>query len=179
MNAKRCAAWLCVAACWLAGAEVLAAKPAELTAGQIKAALRTTHIEDAGFTSFVVNLKPWVPGLSKAIVVSFDWARQRDRHPFQYFKKSLTIKAPQVQRELNAAAKLDANQIKQDLGLKQDATADRAFVDTTVRLAKAGTLAPTMVSDAHASAKSAFWRKFAKFKSAVETAAQEHGVKIE
>jgi hypothetical protein len=179
MTLTRVVTWLCVAACSAEGIHASAAQPVDLSPGTILAALRTSRMEDGGFTSFAVNLSPWVPALPQSISICFDWARGRERRPFQYFKKALLTRVPQLQRELNAAAALDAAKIKDDLGLKASATESRAFVDTTVRLAKDGRLAPTMVADAHASAKSSFWKKFDNFHGTVVAAAREHSIAVE
>jgi hypothetical protein len=179
MTLTRYAVWFCVAACSLGAVEASAARPADLSPGTIQAALRASRMEDGGFTSFAVNLKPWVPGLTAAIPICFDWARTRPHRPFQYFKKALTTRVPQLRTELNAAAALDATKIKNDLGLKVSEIQNRAFVDTTVSLAKSGTLAPTVVNDAAVSAKSSFFGKFNKFQKAVVAAATEHGITIE
>ena len=179
MTLTRYVVAFCVAACSLGAEEASAARPVDLNAGTIQAALRASRMEDGGFTSFAVNMKPWVPGLTTSIPICFDWARTRPHRPFQYFKKALITRVPQLKTELNAAAALDATKIKDDLGLKPTETQSRAFVDTTVRLAKAGTLAPTVVNDAAVSAKASFWGKYDKFHKAVLAAATEHGVTVE
>ncbi len=64
-----------------------------LDAGAIKAALRTTAIEEGDFVERVVA-KANAGKLPVELVEStFQWARKKPRHRFQYFKRALTQRA--------------------------------------------------------------------------------------
>jgi hypothetical protein len=67
-----------------------------LDAPTIKAALRTTDIEDKGFVEKVIRLMN-KGKLPRALVeTTFDWARRKNEHRFQYFKQALTVQATKL-----------------------------------------------------------------------------------
>jgi len=65
----------------------------QLTAEQMKAALRTAAPEEDGFIDYVVAKvrKNELP--RKLVHSTFDWARNKPRHKFQYFKRGLIVRA--------------------------------------------------------------------------------------
>jgi len=85
-----------VASCTLLSLLAQPSSAATLDAETMKAALRTTTPEENGFIDLVLNL---VDGgtLPVAMVDStFQWARQKPKHKFQYFKRGLTVRAAQI-----------------------------------------------------------------------------------
>ena len=74
----------------------------ELDADTIKAALRTTTIEEDGFVDRALKMVG-EGKLSMALVQStFDWARKQPQHRFQHFKRGLILRVsdPAVRAEL-------------------------------------------------------------------------------
>ncbi len=67
-----------------------------LDAPTIKAALRTATPEDQGFVEKVVRLMDKGKLPRPLVETTFDWARRKDRHRFQYFKEALTIQAAKL-----------------------------------------------------------------------------------
>ena len=68
---------------------------------QIRAMLRTTTVEDAGFIDRVVA---WVDRgklPSDLVETTLLWARKKERHKFQYFKFALTARAADLGIDLN------------------------------------------------------------------------------
>lgn len=81
----------------LSGLAVLGVRPAwareTLDPEEMKAALRTTTIEDQGFIEKVVILAERGT-LSPALVwKTFLWARRKPEHKFQYFRKAMILQA--------------------------------------------------------------------------------------
>jgi len=70
-----------------------AAQATRLNAATIKAALRTATPEEAGFVERVVNLTK--DGVLPADLVdsTFQWARKKPKHRFQYFKRGIVVRA--------------------------------------------------------------------------------------
>jgi hypothetical protein len=67
-----------------------------LDAPTIKAALRTATPEEKGFVEKVVRLMN-KGKLPRALVENtFDWARRKNDHRFQYFKQALTVQATKL-----------------------------------------------------------------------------------
>ncbi len=67
-----------------------------LDAARMKAGLRTTTIEDGGFVERVVTMAN-NGQLPVALVDStFLWARNKNRHRFQYFRRALTLRAAKI-----------------------------------------------------------------------------------
>jgi hypothetical protein len=64
-----------------------------LDAPTIKAALRTATPEEHGFVEKVVRLMQKGKLPRPLVQNTFDWARRKDKHRFQYFKEALTIQA--------------------------------------------------------------------------------------
>jgi hypothetical protein len=70
-----------------------AAAEEKLDADAIKAALRTTVVEDNNYTAFLVTLADQ-GRLPRALIdTSMDWARKRAKLQFQYFKQAVIILA--------------------------------------------------------------------------------------
>ena len=68
-----------------------------LDAETMKAALRTTTIEEAGFIDYVLGLvsKDKLPG--ELVDSTFEWARKKStKHRFQYFKQGLIVRAAAI-----------------------------------------------------------------------------------
>jgi hypothetical protein len=85
--------------CGLAARPALAAKSI-LDADQMRAALRTASVEEDGFIDMVVE-KVDQGGLPVDLVKStFQWARKKPAHRFQYFKRALMLRAKQQGIEL-------------------------------------------------------------------------------
>ncbi|MGD0381924.1 MAG: hypothetical protein ABSA77_00285 [Thermoguttaceae bacterium] len=73
------------------------ANTTRLDATTMKAALRTTTIEEAGFIDYV--LAKVNKGLLPADMVdgTFQWARKKPyKHRFQYFKQALIVRAERI-----------------------------------------------------------------------------------
>ncbi|MEN6492999.1 MAG: hypothetical protein ABFD16_01795 [Thermoguttaceae bacterium] len=69
---------------------------ATLDADTMKAALRTATPEENGFIDLVINLVD-AGTLPVALVDStFQWARQKPKNKFQYFKRGLTVRAARI-----------------------------------------------------------------------------------
>ena len=75
-----------------------------LDAKTIQEALRTTAVEDQGFIERVV----WMTNKGKLppdlVDTTFDWARKKTHHKFQYFKSGLTARASQLGIDLSPPA---------------------------------------------------------------------------
>jgi len=73
-----------------------AAEGTRLSAATIKAALRTTTIEEGGFVERVINLTK--EGVLPADLVdsTFQWARKKPVHRFQFFKRGVTVRAAKL-----------------------------------------------------------------------------------
>ena len=67
----------------------------KLDAKTMKAALKTTDIEESGFIDSVVQaaLKGTIP--PSIVDSSFQWARKKPKHQFQYFKQAVIHQAAQ------------------------------------------------------------------------------------
>jgi len=80
---------------WLFPPEMAAAAP-RLDAGVIKAGLRTAAPEEDGFVERVVELVD--QGVLPASLVdsTFEWARKKTSHRFQYFKKAMILRASRI-----------------------------------------------------------------------------------
>jgi hypothetical protein len=68
-----------------------------LDAETMKAALRTTTIEEGGFIDYVLGLvsKGKLPG--ELVDSTFEWARKKPtKHRFQYFKQGLIVRAANI-----------------------------------------------------------------------------------
>jgi hypothetical protein len=64
-----------------------------LDAATIKAALRTTTIEEAGFVDRVVASVDAGTLPASLVDSTLQWARRKPRHKFQYFKRALIERA--------------------------------------------------------------------------------------
>lgn len=72
----------------------------QLDADTIKAALRTTAKEEDGFVDKVIA-KMKAGTLPRSMVEStFDWARKKSKHRFQYFKHAMVTRAAEIGVEL-------------------------------------------------------------------------------
>ncbi len=68
--------------------------PSRLSAGVIKAALRTAEPEEGGFIEYVVYLADMGVLPRSILNGTFEWARRKPvRYRFQYFKRGLTVRA--------------------------------------------------------------------------------------
>ncbi len=67
-----------------------------LDAPTIKAALRTATPEDKGFVEKVVRLMNKGKLPRPLVEITFDWARRKNAHRFEYFKQALTIQATKL-----------------------------------------------------------------------------------
>jgi hypothetical protein len=68
-----------------------------LNADTMKAALRTSTAEEAGFIDYVLNLvgKGTLP--ADMVDSTFQWARKKPyKHRFQYFKQGLIVRADNI-----------------------------------------------------------------------------------
>lgn len=77
-----------------------AAAESALDADLIKAGLQTAAPEEDGFVERVVGLanKGTIP--AKLVDTTFQWARGKPRHKFQYFKRGLILRARKIGVEL-------------------------------------------------------------------------------
>ncbi len=64
-----------------------------LDAATIKAALRTATPEEGGFVEHVLQLTNDGVLPPDLVDSSFQWARKKPRHRFQFFKRALTVRA--------------------------------------------------------------------------------------
>lgn len=71
-------------------------RAASLDAETIKAALNTATPEEDGFIEYV--LAKVAEGVLPASLVesSFQWARRKPKHKFQYFKRALILQAARI-----------------------------------------------------------------------------------
>ena len=68
----------------------------QLTADSMKAALRTATPEDNGFIDRVLE-KMNTGKISRSLVVTtFEWARKKNTHRFQYFKRAIIKRAAEI-----------------------------------------------------------------------------------
>lgn len=84
-----------LAFCWISA--VLQADTTRLDAATMKAALRTTAVEEEGFIDYVLTKVN--KGLLPADLVdsTFQWARKKPyKHRFQYFKQALIVRANNI-----------------------------------------------------------------------------------
>jgi hypothetical protein len=170
-----------------AGTQATGAIPvAQLDAATIKAKLKTTQVEDQGFSQFVVNLSAWIPDLTAVIDTTLNWAVRKPNRPFQYFKRGVESRVPQVVTEQSVASNLDAEAMK--LGLRGEilgihvslTTTQKEFVDQVVVMGKAGVLLPSFVQSTYdtASQRSGFptSRRYNTFHDAIVAGAKAHGI---
>jgi hypothetical protein len=69
---------------------------ASLDAAKVKAGLQTATPEEDGFVEYVLA-KVDAGVLPDSLVVStFQWARQKPSHKFQYFKRALIVRAAKI-----------------------------------------------------------------------------------
>ncbi len=86
-----------VSGVWLAWTDMA---QAQLDAETMRAALRTATPEEDGFIDYVLELVDQ-GRLPRALVEStFQWARKKARHRFQYFRYGLIVRAAQQGIEL-------------------------------------------------------------------------------
>lgn len=71
-----------------------------LDAGVIKAGLKTAAPEEDGFVDRVVGLANRGTIPPKLVDSTFQWAREKPRHKFQYFKRGLILRARKIGVEL-------------------------------------------------------------------------------
>jgi hypothetical protein len=64
-----------------------------LTADQMKAALRTANVEEEGFIEKVLFLVKRGTLPEDLVESTFLWARKKPKHKFQYFKYALKLRA--------------------------------------------------------------------------------------
>ncbi len=91
---RRCLLRISVVTLVIAGA--LWATPvqaASLTAGQMRAALRTASPEDDGFIDRVLGMVDDGDLPESLVISSFQWARKKSSNRFQYFRRALTVQA--------------------------------------------------------------------------------------
>ena len=80
----------------------------QLDAKTIRMGLRTTWVEDQGFIERVVVMSQEGKLPGSMIDSTFDWARKKQRHQFQYFKSALTVQAEQIGVDLTKCPAKDA-----------------------------------------------------------------------
>jgi hypothetical protein len=73
-----------------------AAETSAIDADIIKAGLRTATPEEDGFIERVVGLVDQGKVPAKLVDSTFQWARQKPRHKFQYFKRALILRARRI-----------------------------------------------------------------------------------
>ncbi len=83
-----------VGVCLLATKGVQARPP--LTAEEIKAGLRTVSIEEEGFVDRVVDLAHRGVLPTSMVESTFQWARKKAEHRFQYFKRAMIVRAARI-----------------------------------------------------------------------------------
>jgi len=64
-----------------------------LDAATIKAALRTADVEEEGFVQKVVDMAINGQLPPSLVDTTFQWARKKPKHKFQYFKRALVLRA--------------------------------------------------------------------------------------
>ncbi len=75
----------------------IGAETSRLDAATMKAALRTTTVEEAGFIDYVLTQvkKGRLP--ADLVDSTFQWARKKPyKHRFQYFKRGLVVRAASI-----------------------------------------------------------------------------------
>ena len=76
---------------------VILARPAKadsvLDVAKMKAALRTVTIEENGFIEQVVAMAAAGKLPASMVESTFQWARKKPNHRFQYFKRTLILRA--------------------------------------------------------------------------------------
>lgn len=98
-------AWIALSAL-LPGFAVLGVRPAWasdlLDPEEMKAALKTTTIEEQGFIDKVVDLAE--RGILPPALVwkTFIWARRKPEHKYQYFRKALILQALRLGVDIEA-----------------------------------------------------------------------------
>ena len=84
----------CLFVLWFAmSGQPLRAGELVLDAGQMKAALRTTTLEENGFIDYVVDLTERGKLPANMVHSTFLWARKKPAHKYQYFRKGLLLRA--------------------------------------------------------------------------------------
>lgn len=73
-----------------------AASATRLDAATIKAALRTTTVEEQGFVDRVVALTNEGTLPADLVDSTLQWARKKPKHRFQYFKQALIVRAAKL-----------------------------------------------------------------------------------
>jgi hypothetical protein len=66
---------------------------AKLDAATIKAGLRTTATEEQGFVDRVMTMVDQGKLPRSMVDSTFDWARKKPQHKFQFFKRALVVRA--------------------------------------------------------------------------------------
>ena len=92
-----------------------AAQRPPLSADEIKAALRTTEIEDKGFVEAVVQLVNENRLSRKVVVSSFQWARKKSHYRFQYFKYSVLARLSAGERSM-LGRRIESNRRQSPIG---------------------------------------------------------------
>lgn len=85
---------------WVAGFPATAEASTRLDSEVMKAALRTATPEEEGFIGRVVDLVDQGALPASLVDTTFQWARRKGRHQFQYFKRAMILRAAQVGVEL-------------------------------------------------------------------------------
>jgi hypothetical protein len=70
-----------------------AAQASRFDAATIKAGLRTETPEEGGFVQHVLDLTKQGVLPPDLVDSTFQWARKKPRHRFQFFKRGLTVRA--------------------------------------------------------------------------------------
>ena len=78
------------------GGSAAAAEGTRLSAATIKAALRTATPEEGGFVERVINLTKEGVLPPDLVDSTFQWARKKPGHRFQFFKRGLTVRAAKL-----------------------------------------------------------------------------------
>ncbi|MFW6125150.1 MAG: hypothetical protein ACOC46_03290 [Pirellulales bacterium] len=94
--------FLCLLVSPLLAARAPAAEKLNVTAEEMKVALRTERVEEDGFIDDVVD-RVTNPGRrsdeqlpASMVEGTFEWARRKRRHRFQYFRRGLTLRAARI-----------------------------------------------------------------------------------
>jgi hypothetical protein len=88
--------WILLCAVLFVPAQAGLAATVNLDAPTIKAALRTATPEEKGFVEKVVRLMQKGKLPRPLVENTFDWARRKPEHRFQYFKQALTLQAAKL-----------------------------------------------------------------------------------
>jgi hypothetical protein len=95
MASKSLTAMACLLLIALATREATAQGP-RLDAATIKAGLHTAAPEENGFVDYVVLLVEEGRLPARLVLSTFQWARKKPRHRFQYFRRALIIRAARI-----------------------------------------------------------------------------------